>query len=52
VSHNDSLLNFSQFRLCNAFVSANEMCRNNVIFNEEVVDGLEVVPLVQMKTWS
>jgi len=66
VSHNDPLLNFSQFRLCNAFALANEMWeviwtalvselwkhRNNVIFNGGVVDGLEVVALVQVKAWS
>ena len=66
MSHNDPLLNFSQFRLCNASASANEMWgviwtavvselwkhRNNVIFNGGVVDGLEVVVLVQVKAWS
>ena len=66
VSHNDPLLNFSQFRLCNASALANEMWgviwttvvselwkhRNNVIFNGGVVDGLEVVVLVQVKAWS
>ena len=66
VSHNDPLLNFSQFRLCNASALASEMWgviwiavvselwkhRNNAIFNGGVVDGLEVVALVQVKTWS
>ena len=66
VSHNDPLLNFSQFRLCNASPLVNEMRgviwtvvvselwnhRNNVIFNGGVVDGLEVVVLVQVKIWS
>ncbi|XP_068466574.1 uncharacterized protein [Phaseolus vulgaris] len=54
------------FRLCNVSTSANEMWgviqtavvselwkhRNNVIFNGGVVDGLEVVALVQVKAWS
>jgi len=66
VSHNDLLLNFSQFRLCNASALASEMWgvikiamvselwkhKNNVIFNGGVVDGLEVTALVQVKTWS
>jgi len=60
VSHNDQLLNFSQFRLSNASASVNEVWgviwtavvselwkhRNNVIFEWGVVDGLEVVALV------
>ena len=63
VSHNDPLLNFSQLRLCNESALASEMWgviwiavvrelwkhRNNVIFNGGVVDGLEVVVLVQVK---
>jgi len=66
VSHNDPMLNFSQFRLCNVSALASEMWgviwiavvselwkhRNNVIFNGGVVDGLEVAALVQVKTWS
>jgi len=66
VSHNDPLLNFSQFRLWNVSASANEMWgviwtavvrelwkhRNNVIFNGGVVNGLKVVALVQVKVWS
>ena len=65
VSHNDPVLNFSQFRLCNASASVNEVWgviwttiselwkhKNGIIFKGGVVDGLEVVALVQVKAWS
>jgi len=66
MSHNDPLLIFFQFRLCNAPDSVNDVWgailivvisemwkhRNNVIFKGGVVDCLELFVMIQLKVWS
>jgi len=66
VSHNDPILNFHQFRMCNASATVNEVWgtvwivvvseiwkhMNKVIFKGGVVDIVKMFVMAQLNVWS